>query len=281
MKSYREFINESESDIHSICRKYGIEDYTINYDGSIDVDGDVDLRGSGFWKVFNSRSFMNKVNHWTLDELPLKFNKVNGKFDCRYNNLRTLKGCPKEVDNFFISDNKLESLEGCPKEVERFLAGDNMFKDLVGGPEIVLGDFNVSRNPNLVSLKGGPRKIGGYYDISNTGLLDPNGICETKNILDQYQTIDCKNTPFSNVLILFLSKGFGLRCDCLCLYDCPHVKDNKYIYEMIRMIIDSDIIDGEELNVDRLYSLYYDLVDDGGVYLRPIGKLDLPGYILV
>ena len=28
MKSYKEFINESESDIHSICRKYGIEDYT-------------------------------------------------------------------------------------------------------------------------------------------------------------------------------------------------------------------------------------------------------------
>ena len=43
MKSYREFIIESYSDIKSICEKYRITNYTINSDGSIDVDGDVDL----------------------------------------------------------------------------------------------------------------------------------------------------------------------------------------------------------------------------------------------
>ena len=34
---------ESFNEIHYICREYEIDDYTINSDGSIDVDGDVNL----------------------------------------------------------------------------------------------------------------------------------------------------------------------------------------------------------------------------------------------
>jgi hypothetical protein len=58
--------------IHDICEKYGIKNYTINDDGSIDVNGDVDL--------YNC----------SITELPLRFNKVTGWFDCGYNNLTTL-----------------------------------------------------------------------------------------------------------------------------------------------------------------------------------------------
>ena len=29
--------------IESICQEYGIENYTINEDGTVDVDGNVDL----------------------------------------------------------------------------------------------------------------------------------------------------------------------------------------------------------------------------------------------
>lgn len=32
---------DSKKDIHSICKKYGIKNYSINEDGSIDVDGNV------------------------------------------------------------------------------------------------------------------------------------------------------------------------------------------------------------------------------------------------
>ena len=58
---------ESFNEIHSICREYEIDDYTINSDGSIDVDGDVDL------------------DHTSLYKLPLKFNKVKGNFECNNN----------------------------------------------------------------------------------------------------------------------------------------------------------------------------------------------------
>ena len=40
---YNQFINESNQDIHSICKKYGIKNYTINQDGTIDVDWSVFL----------------------------------------------------------------------------------------------------------------------------------------------------------------------------------------------------------------------------------------------
>ena len=40
MKYIKVFENfKTEKDIHNICNKYGIINYTINKDGSIDVDG--------------------------------------------------------------------------------------------------------------------------------------------------------------------------------------------------------------------------------------------------
>ena len=86
--------------ISSICKKYGIENYTVNPDGSIDVDGNVNL-----WDK-------------RLTELPLTFNKVNGYFDCGMNKLTSLKGCPRWVGSWFIcSRNELPSLEFVPEYV--------------------------------------------------------------------------------------------------------------------------------------------------------------------
>jgi len=278
--NYLKRFNESKDDIASICKKYNITNYTINSDGTIDVDDDVDLRGSGFWDFFKSKG-LGKKNNWTLDILPLKFGKVSGSFDCRYNYLTTLEGCPIEVSgDFYCSDNLLTSLEGCPSEVRRFLAGDNLFIDLTGCPQIINGDFNVSRNPNLTSLKGGPKKVlnKGYYSFSNTELVDPSRFLE----MDDFNgSITFNYTPFCNVLGLFLSDGFGLSsCGCIDLNTCRHNKDDEYVYLMIRSIINRGIINGNEIILDRLYSLYYDLLDEGAVNLIE-GKLNLPGYVLI
>ena len=89
--------------ISLICEKYGIENYTINPDGSIDVNGDVNLCNFG------------------LTELPLIFNKVTGSFDCGGNNLTSLKGCPRWVGGYFsCSMNNLTSLEFSPDYVGYF-----------------------------------------------------------------------------------------------------------------------------------------------------------------
>jgi hypothetical protein len=86
--------------ISLICEKYNITNYTVNDDGSIDVNGDVYL--------------INKE----LTELPLTFNKVTGNFHCHFNNLTTLKGSPRWIGGRFSCRlNKLTSLDFSPDYV--------------------------------------------------------------------------------------------------------------------------------------------------------------------
>jgi hypothetical protein len=76
--------------INDICKKWGIENYTINDDGSIDVQGNVDLSDMG------------------LTKLPIKFRNVTGYFYCSYNQLVTLEGSPQRVGgDFYCYNNQL------------------------------------------------------------------------------------------------------------------------------------------------------------------------------
>jgi hypothetical protein len=145
--------------IEEICKKYGISNYTINDDKSIDVDGHVIIWDMG------------------LTELPLKFNKVNGDFECY--------------------DNKLTSLEGGPIKVSgNFDCGDNKLTDLKGSPKEVGGNFNCSNN-ELTSLEFGPEVIkNGTYSVRNNDLYDTYGL-KTKG----YHYIYLNNNPVSNVFI--------------------------------------------------------------------------------
>jgi hypothetical protein len=76
---------ESFEDIDSICKKYNIKNYTINPDGSVDVDGDVNLYGDG------------------LVKLPLKFGRVSGDFDCCDNPVREIYKLLKNHKDFMDS----------------------------------------------------------------------------------------------------------------------------------------------------------------------------------
>ena len=108
--------------ISLICEKYGIENYTINSDGSIDVNGDVYLYDKG------------------LTELPLRFNKVSGSFDCSSNNLTSLNGSPKWIGGWFSCQyNQLTSLEFSPDYIGGFFdctgnkLTDNYCESEIGG----------------------------------------------------------------------------------------------------------------------------------------------------
>ena len=97
IKKYKLFVESLESDISKICKKYGITNWSINKDGLIDVDDDVDLRNR------------------ELTKLPLKFGRVTGYFYCFNNRLTSLEGGPSSVGGYFdCSHNQLTSLEGGP-----------------------------------------------------------------------------------------------------------------------------------------------------------------------
>jgi hypothetical protein len=131
-------LSQKEFDkIKSKCTKYGISDYEILSDGSIDVHNSVLLRGHKFTK------------------LPVVFNKVDGSFHISCDKLVSLEGCPKHVGGDFIITfmKNITSLEGCPKYV-----GLN---------------FNCSHT-GLTSLQHAPSYVGGLFDCkyTYTNLLD-------------------------------------------------------------------------------------------------------------
>ena len=89
-----------EQEIHDICNEYDINNYSINPDGSIDVDGNVDL------------------TYRALTKIPIKFNKVSGWFKVSFNNLESLENSPIEVGgHFHCSNNNLKDLINLPSKI--------------------------------------------------------------------------------------------------------------------------------------------------------------------
>jgi hypothetical protein len=105
--------------------------WLVNSEGLVDIKGIFICSGEGL-----------------EDFLGIRFGKVSGNFSCRDNQLRTLKGSPREVGgDFSCRGNQLRTLEGSPRKVD--------------------GCFYCYRNP-LVSLEGAPEVIEGSFYFKNT-----------------------------------------------------------------------------------------------------------------
>ena len=124
----------NNTNIKSWCEEMGIEKYTINSQGEIDVDGEVDLSGRDF------------------KELPYKFGKVKGYFNldgCE--NLISIKNCPNEIYGYF-------SIEYCTN-----------FECITNAHiKRILGTFYCRHNKNEVTLNQVEylcNKIGGQIII--------------------------------------------------------------------------------------------------------------------
>jgi hypothetical protein len=171
MKHLKLFESFKEKDIHAICREYGIKNYTINEDGSIDVDG-------------NAHLSFNK----DLTKLPLKFRNVTGNFYCCDNELTSLEGCPESVGGgFYCHDNELTSLEGCPESVvKNFYCSVNKLTSLEGCPKSVGGNFGCHYN-EIITFEHLPYSIGGYFDCRS------NPIYEIWNLFRDYSKIEFLN----------------------------------------------------------------------------------------
>ena len=150
MKHLKIFESFNKENIRKKCKEYGIYNYTINTDGSIDVNDNV--------QIFKELTRL----------LPLKFNKVKGYFDCSDNILTSLEGCPKSVGgDFFCHNNKLTSLEGCPKSVKDFYCYNNQILSFKGCPENISGNFCCDNN-QITTFEYFPKHIGErFYCLEN------------------------------------------------------------------------------------------------------------------
>ena len=165
--------------ISLICEKYNIINYTVNDDGSIDVNGNVNLSYEHLTELplifnINDDGSIDDVNGNVylsvekLTELPLRFNKVTGYFDCTKNNLTTLKGSHIWVGGYFYcSENSLTNLEFSPEYVGRtFYCGVNKnLTSLIGSPKIVGWEFNCN-SCDIKDPTGCPEKIGHLFSCS-------------------------------------------------------------------------------------------------------------------
>lgn len=110
----------------------GVENYNINDDLTVDVNGDVQLPCRNF------------------SQLPVKFGEVIGRFNLfQCKNLLSLAGCPKKVGKWF----------GCHE--------CDSLTSLKGGPEYVGEMFHCHSCPNLTSLVGAPLEVGSWFTCNN------------------------------------------------------------------------------------------------------------------
>jgi hypothetical protein len=236
IKPYRIFESASPNfpttreGVIEVCDKYKIKNYTTNDDLSIDVDSDVYLGDKD------------------LEYLPLKFNYVSGDFNCSFNKLKTLEGCPQTLEkSFFCNNNKLESLEGCPQIVnDDFDCSDNYLITLKGCPQIVGYDFHCYDN-ELVSLKGCPQKIGGEFKCDNNNLKTLEGSPQS---VDSY--FECANNKLVSLKGSPQTIGGFFSCVNNKLSDLEHfpeVSGNVYITE------------------NTVYLLIYTFIDNADIFM--------------
>jgi hypothetical protein len=203
IKSFKIF--ESYQEIKSICDKYGIRNWELNPQTNlVDVEGSVDL----------SRK--------ELREIPIKFGRVGGGFNCYNNKLTSLEGGPQSVGGgFYCQYNQLTSLEGGPQSVGGdFYCFNNQLTSLEGGPKSVGGDFHCYNN-KLTSLQGGPQSVGGGFNCYNNKLTSLEGgpqsvggnfYCDNNQIrdfrvpyasLNESKEFNCERNPIFEIYKLF------------------------------------------------------------------------------
>ncbi|MCK9477662.1 MAG: hypothetical protein M0R46_17230 [Candidatus Muirbacterium halophilum] len=223
LKKFNENINRSEID--AICGKYNITNYTINDDGSIDVDGNVDL------------------SHEKLKVLPLKFRKVSGNFECSFNKLTSLKGSPQTVGGYFYCrDNQLTSLEGAPQSISGYFdCNSNQLTTLEGAPQRIGGNFNCSSN-QLTSLEGVPQRVGKIFSCINNNLKNIDYLPK------YYKELFIGDNPIYKIINLFTtSNEYGM------------IYDNRENKDLIMDFIDAEIIQQDKLLVNRLVEFLDDI----------------------
>ena len=104
--NYKTFINESSDSSALTAEQINFLNrcvrgkWNLNDEGVVDIDGDFDC-----------------FNKELADFKGINFGKINGDFNCSYNNLTSLEGCPKEVGEVFY----LVSNEGVSPEILKLI----------------------------------------------------------------------------------------------------------------------------------------------------------------
>lgn len=232
LKLYENFENTE-----LLCQKYFKErNYTINQDGSVDINGGVDL------------------DYYYLDNIPLNFNRVSGYFDISNNRISSLKGIPKYIgDGLFISSNRIKTLGNYLSHFEEISGGfycmGNELTSLDGCPKRIIDGFDCSSN-KLINLKSCPEYIGGEFDFElnmiNTLTYFPKTIIGNG--------IEGTHNKITNLM------GLPIKFDRIYLYGNP-------IYEIL-FIVDEDIYGKIGRQKFIKFLIEYDVIRENNIIIE-------------
>lgn len=159
------------NDIKKFLKSINVKKYDIRESMIVDVNQDVFIE--------------NKIK-----ELPIRFGIVKGNFDCSYNDLTTLKGCPNIVEGFFdCSNNALTSLKYGPQIVgDDYLCNDNLITDLRYSPNTIFNSLYCNDN-KITTLLHSPVLIKNMLTCRN------NLIKNTENNIEYLELLILDGNP--------------------------------------------------------------------------------------
>ena len=129
----------------------------------------------------------NKFDRLLLDRIGFK---DGGNLEAQSLNIVSLKGCPDDINNFYIQDNLIDSLEYFPKNVKGNISiSGNNITSFKGLPNFTLGALRVADNP-ITSFDGCPRDIGGNLNIANTKITNFHNIHKFIHSIDGFLYAD-------------------------------------------------------------------------------------------
>ena len=165
---------KTKIEIKKWLNHYGVKSYELIEDEEYGYVVNVD----------NNNVYLDNLG---LQNIGVKFSKVDGHFYCNNNQLKSLLGCPEIVNGDFVChNNKLTSLEECPKIVKKsFYCNNNQLNNL----ESLKNLLNIEIKNNYIYLIENP-ELGKLQNITDFN--------EFKKILKIYQEQNVLNLLITN-----------------------------------------------------------------------------------
>jgi len=140
-------------------------------------EGNIDVSNAGLTSLEGAPKRVNARFSCANNKLrSLKYSQEYVKtFVCRDNKIKSLKLGPKEAEVYFCGYNPLNSLKGVPEELDTLHCEKCGLKTLEGSPRIINGTFNFSYN-NLETLEGCPEFVGGVFNCTSNRLENLKGM---------------------------------------------------------------------------------------------------------
>lgn len=179
----------------------------------LDYKGTIDIRGLG-------------LDSW--EGSPTTF---WGSFYATGNNFIDFKGSPlfKNGSYLGMSGNPLETLDGlnCEGSISDFNISVSKLKNFIGSPSKVLGMFGGHDIPTLESVEGLSPYIGGRVLLSNSNVMNLNGV----QPLNKPTLVTGYGNPYNYVETEYLLR-----------YEKPGLTDSEYRLLMYDLTKDTDLL---------------------------------------